>query len=352
MGLFYLGKFRTRLFRYMICMLLVSLTVGCGNSDKSSSDLTNGENKAMSSDSKNISLEVSSDNILTTIKDIAHTSHPFGTDEEKEVAKYLKDKLDSFGYEVIYQDFEVFDLGEDARSQLFEPDIDDFLNIYFIDSKISKGSARNVIAKQESFDKDKKTLYVTCHYDTTRATTGVYDNSTGVSSVLEIARVLQNYDSDDFNVIFAFFSGEEYCRMGSRYYLSQLSSNERDNILGAINIDMVGYSGFEYKDFPKIGDVEILLSPFVEKDALEIAFNAYFENKYNVDNKLGGMSDDLPFAKLGVPTISLSDKNFGVGFEIEGEDFNTQFAPVDGDKLSDLCDDIYLFIKNIDLSKF
>lgn len=336
--------------QYLICLMLALTFTGCSNPKNQVESGILDTNKQTSSEFKQANLEVNPDTIVTTINDIAKTSHPFGSEEEKNVANYLKEKLVSFNYDVTYQDFEVFDLGENPRAVLFEPNIDDFLNINPTNSTISKGIARNVIAKGKNFDKSKKTLYITSHYDTTKRTTGVYDNSTGVSSVLEIARVLQNHNNNDFNLAFVFFSAEEYYRVGSRYYLSQLSDDERDNILGAINIDMVGCSGFEYKDFPAIGDVEILLCPFVEKDALEVLLNKQFDNKYDVDNKLGGMSDDLSFAKLGVPTISFADKNFGAGFEIECEDFETQFAPVNKDKLSELCDDICQFINELDIS--
>lgn len=36
-----------------------------------------------------------------------------------------------------------------------------------------------------------------------------------------------------------------------------------------MNIDMIGYTGFQYEDFPDIGNVEILLNSWVKKDALE-----------------------------------------------------------------------------------
>jgi hypothetical protein len=115
---------------------------------------------------------------------------------------------------------------------------------------------------------------------------------------------------------------------------------------------MVGYTDFNYKDFPEIGNIEIILTPWVKKDAFLTLFNDKFNNKYSVNNELGGVSDDLSFARLGVPTLYFADKNFATGFEIEKEDLDTQLKPVKPDDIASLCDDISSFIKNFDIDKF
>lgn len=328
--------------KFIVCMLSVLILVGCSNS----------ENKPIKVEKSNIELKVSEDEIITTIKDISTEKRVLGTDGEKKAAKYLKDKIESYGYNVEYQDFEVFKRGDEERDLMNNEDIDVFLDINPLNRTESRGIARNVIVEPKNFDESKKTLYLVAHYDTTTVTTGVYDNATGVSAVVELARVLQNYDSKDFNIAFVLFSAEEYFKMGSRYYISQLSESKRENILGAINIDMVGYTGFKYKDFPEVGDVEIILTPWVKKDALETLFNDQFNNKYSVNNEMGGMSDDISFARLGVPTLYLADKNFFAGFNIEEESFEVQFNPVKSNTIANLCEDIFRFIKNFDIDTF
>src|SRR5699024_2448881 len=178
---------------------------------------------------------VEEEEILSTIEDLALQVRKFGTEGEKISADKLKSKLESYGYDVDFQDFEVFDMGDNVREYINSDDVNTFLNLNPTNSTSSMGTARNIIVKSKNFDVNKKTLYLSAHYDTTSGTTGVYDNATGVSAVVEIARNLQNYKNNEINIVYTIFSAEEYFKSGSRYYLNQLSNTEKDNIIGAIN---------------------------------------------------------------------------------------------------------------------
>lgn len=342
-----------KIYLLMFCTLCILILSGCSSSKNNitpkSKDI---KNKSSNIEQSKSNLEVSENEIMQTISDIATKKRVLGTTGEKNAANFLKNKMESYGYNVEFQDFEVFKLEKDDKNLMYDEDINIFLDINPLKRTESRGIARNVIAKPKSFDKNKKTLYIFSHYDTTTATTGVYDNATGVSSVVELARVLQNYDTKDFNLEFIFFSAEEYFKMGSRFFISQLSDLERANILGAINIDMVGYTGFKHLDFPEIGDIEILLTPWVKKNALETLFNKNSNNQYSVNNEMGGMSDDISFSRLNIPTLYFADKNFATGFEIEEENFDTQLKPVNTNTISNLCKDISKFIKNLDINTF
>lgn len=289
---------------------------------------------------------VEEEEILSTIEDLALQVRKFGTEGEKISADKLKSKLESYGYDVDFQDFEVFDMGDNVREYIHSNDVNTFFNLNPTNSTSSMGTARNIIVKSKNFDVSKKTLYLSAHYDTTSGTTGVYDNATGVSAVVEIARNLQNYKNDEINIVYAIFSAEEYFKSGSRYYLSQLSNTERDNIIGAINIDMIGYEGFEYPELKTVGPIEIIL---VQEDnnTLSDAFNNQFNEKYNVNRELGGMSDDLSFSKLGIPTIYFADENFITGANIEEESTDIQLEPVKVNAISSFCEDIVEFVKNL-----
>lgn len=359
--LFVSSNFRQRTFKVLICVLLVLILVGCSDSNNNKiSEYKNKDNTKVETEIKK--LEPREDEIMKTIKYMGQESSVLGTEGEKRKAEYLKNKMESYGYIVDFQDFEVFDLGEHEKIEMYSPDINKFLNINPINSTKSKGIARNVIVKSKDYDKNKKTLYIFAHYDTTKRTTGVYDNSTGVSTVAETARVLQNYEYKDFNIVYIFFSAEENNRKGSRYFLSQLSESERSNILGAINIDMVGYTGYLSKDFSgdesekkkwaEIGNIEIFLNHWVKKDALETIFNETLNGKYNRGATPGGMSDDISFARLNVPTLYFADENFMVGFELEEEDIETQLAPVNPRIISDLVKDISDVVNSFDIHRF
>lgn len=289
---------------------------------------------------------VDEEEILSTIEDLALQVRKFGTEGEKISADKLKSKLESYGYDVDFQDFEVFDMGDNIREYIHYEDVNIFFNLNPTNSTSSIGTARNIIAKSKDFDVNKKTLYLSAHYDTTSGTTGVYDNATGVSAVVEIARNLQNYKNDEINIVYTIFSAEEYFKSGSRYYLSQLSNAEKDNIIGAINIDMIGYEGFEYPELKTVGPIEIILMQ-EDNNTLSDAFNNQFNEKYNINSELGGMSDDLSFSKLGIPTIYFADENFMTGFNIEQESTNIQLEPVKVNAIYSFCEDIVEFVKNL-----
>lgn len=289
---------------------------------------------------------VDEEEILSTIEDLALQVRKFGTEGEKISSDKLKSKLESYGYDVDFQDFEVFDMGDNIREYIHSEDVNIFFNLNPTNSTSSIGTARNIIAKSKDFDVNKKTLYLSAHYDTTSGTTGVYDNATGVSAVVEIARNLQNYKNDEINIVYTIFSAEEYFKSGSRYYLSQLSNAEKDNIIGAINIDMIGYEGFEYPELKTVGPIEIILMQ-EDNNTLSDAFNNQFNEKYNINSELGGMSDDLSFSKLGIPTIYFADENFMTGFNIEQESTNIQLEPVKVNAIYSFCEDIVEFVKNL-----
>lgn len=359
--LFVSSNFRQRTFKVLICVLSLLILVGCSNPNNNK--ISEDENKTnMKVEAKNKKLEPSEEEIMKTLKDIGQESSVLGSQGEKIKSEYLKNKIESYGYSVEFQDFEVFDLGDNEKYIAYGPNLDTFLNINPINATKSKGIARNVIAKSKDYDNNKKTLYIFAHYDTTKRTTGVYDNSTGVSAVVETARVLQNQEHKDFNVVYIFFSAEENFRKGSRYFLNQLSESERKNILGAINIDMVGYTGYLSKDFngdksekekwAEVANVEIFLNDWIKKDALDIVFSEKLNGKYSRSSLPGGMSDDLSFARLNVPTIYFADKNFMVGFEIEEEDFETQLSPVKSNTITGLVKDISDVIKDFDIDRF
>ncbi|MFW5707007.1 MAG: M28 family peptidase, partial [Bacteroidota bacterium] len=80
------------------------------------------------------------------------------------------------------------------------------------------------------------------HYDSysfSGAAPGADDNASGTAGVMEIARILSNYEFER-TIVFCAFSGEEYGLYGSAAY-AQRSVNEDMNILGYFNMDMIGY---------------------------------------------------------------------------------------------------------------
>jgi hypothetical protein len=106
-------------------------------------------------------------------------------------------------------------------------------------------NGKNIIATQVG-ETNPGDIYLVCaHYDSV-TTFCADDNATGVSAVLEIARILSNYEFEN-TIVYALWDEEEIGLLGANFYAQQAADtsngNTRDNILGVINMDMIGYDG-------------------------------------------------------------------------------------------------------------
>lgn len=100
--------------------------------------------------------------------------------------------------------------------------------------------SKNIIAETDVTNKypNAKTLIIGAHLDSVD-TPGANDNASGVSVLLEAAKMLSTLDLK-CNVRFIAFGSEEINLVGSTYYVKNLKSAEWGNIIGMINLDMVG----------------------------------------------------------------------------------------------------------------
>jgi Tol biopolymer transport system component len=122
-----------------------------------------------------------------------------------------------------------------------------------INSATVDNNGRNVIAYLDN--KASKTIVIGAHYDhlglnehnnSTKANSkgeihnGADDNASGVSGVLELARMFsKNKATEKVNYIFALFSGEEDGLIGSKHMAETLKS-KYPNVVAMINMDMIG----------------------------------------------------------------------------------------------------------------
>jgi hypothetical protein len=101
-------------------------------------------------------------------------------------------------------------------------------------------NGRNVIATQIG-KTNPNDIYIVCaHYDTV-ADFCADDNASGTAAVLEIARILSTQCLDN-TIIYALWDEEEIGLRGSQFYANLAAANG-DNILGVLNMDMIGYDG-------------------------------------------------------------------------------------------------------------
>ncbi|HXT83346.1 MAG TPA: M28 family peptidase [Verrucomicrobiae bacterium] len=95
-----------------------------------------------------------------------------------------------------------------------------------------------------------KCILICAHYDSrmkilddseSRAP-GANDNASGVSAILEIARIVKNHRLE-YPLQFVLFSGEEQGLLGSKHYAKFVKDNNV-NIYRLINLDMIAYPAF------------------------------------------------------------------------------------------------------------
>ncbi|MBA3432932.1 MAG: M20/M25/M40 family metallo-hydrolase [Actinobacteria bacterium] len=150
-----------------------------------------------------------------------------------------------------------------------------------------RSKSQNVIA--DARPGARRVLMVGAHLDSVREGPGINDNATGVTALLEIARVVRaRYP--ELAVRFAFWGAEEVGLFGSRAYAS--SANRRQ-IVGYLNFDILGSRSREYAVY--------------EGGPFTAPWLSYLERR-GLDAEpldIGGRSDHAPFDQIGIPTGGL-----------------------------------------------
>ncbi|WP_026754812.1 M28 family peptidase [Sediminibacter sp. Hel_I_10] len=143
-------------------------------------------------------------------------------------------------------------------------------NLTIIDQSFNT-NGRNIVAIQEGKTNPDNIYMVCAHYDSV-ANFCADDNATGTAAVLEMARILSTQCLEN-TIVYALWDEEEIGLLGSQFYANQAAANG-DNILGVLNMDMMGYDGDNPGDF---GDNEfdidyrnIAGSPAMKDDIISV----------------------------------------------------------------------------------
>ncbi|NNK28157.1 MAG: M28 family peptidase [Flavobacteriaceae bacterium] len=162
---------------------------------------------------------------------------------------------------------------------------------------------RNIIATQIG-QTNPNDIYIICaHYDAV-ADYCADDNVSGTAAVLEIARILSQYNSDS-TIVYALWDQEEIGLLGSNYYAQQAATNG-DNILGVFNMDMMAHDGDGDNDFDI--DVRPIANSIAMKDEIISILNTYKVNNdidlnVNVVNPGTAASDHSRFWNQGFSAV-------------------------------------------------
>lgn len=195
-----------------------------------------------------------------------------------------------------------------------------------ITDQVYSTNGRNIIATQLGKTNPNSIYLICAHYDTV-ANYCTDDNASGTIAVLEIARILSTQCLDN-TIVYALWDQEEIGLVGSNYYSQQAVANG-DNILGVLNIDMMGYDGNDDNDFDI--DVRPIANSLTMKDDIISVLNnpAYgFTLNVNVVNPGTTASDHSRFWNQGYSAVL-------VGESWETND-HTPFYHTSGDRFSTL----------------
>lgn len=180
---------------------------------------------------------------------------------------------------------------------------------------------KNILATLPTESESHNIILVSAHFDTTKESGTAVDNSSGVASLLEIARILCQRKQDfGVEVRFLFTAGEEQGYFGAYAYTEGLSKDELSRHVFAFNMDMTGKPGKQYMPDEKYYltvctqplPSEAFLSPEAQVSVGSIAVD---ETKKQLKN-LGedgyfspvraGRHDIVAFRKAGIDSLTLS----------------------------------------------
>ena len=240
-------------------------------------------------------------------KHVYELSHEIGErniykyDKLNKAAEYITKELESFGYEVDFQEYS-------TRGKIF----------------------KNIIVTKTGSKNPNEIIILGAHYDT-KQTPGADDNASSVAGLLEMAREFTD-KAPGRTIKFIAFVNEERPffksnTMGSRIYAKAARKNA-DNIVGALILEMIGY----YSNKPKSQYVPPVFSFFYPNTGnfIGIAGNlrskrlvrdtvAYFRRATNFPIEwviapwiLVGIdfSDNWSFWKEGYPAAMITDTAF------------------------------------------
>lgn len=111
----------------------------------------------------------------------------------------------------------------------------------FVDAIWEQRISQNVIAtKLASRDVGTgHTIIIGGHYDNVSAGVGANDNASGTAVMMEVARVLKDFELNA-DVKFIAFGAEEIGLEGSKYYVNEMDKDDIKKTRAMINLDMVG----------------------------------------------------------------------------------------------------------------
>lgn len=140
----------------------------------------------------------------------------------------------------------VSQLGNNLAADYLKQKLNSYGNLNVVEDNYS-ATGRNIIATQTGLSNPNDVYILSAHYDSV-ANYSADDNATGTAAILETARILSKYCIEN-TIIYAFWDEEEEGLIGSKNYATDARLKNK-NILGVINLDMIGYDKDQNNNIP------------------------------------------------------------------------------------------------------
>jgi len=156
-------------------------------------------------------------------------------------------------------------------------------------------------------------IYIYCgHFDTYHYADqlhapGCDDNGSGTAAVMMAARILSQYDFEG-TIRFIAFSGEEQWMVGSLAYAAAAYA-AGENIVAAINLDMILHPGWDNEDPDPDYDLDIESNgaSLWLGEQLADQYGTYTPIDFEVHNNANYVSDHWSFWQYGYDAVGLSE---------------------------------------------
>ncbi len=268
------------------------------------------------SEIQNLCSQINKDSLEANVLELQNFGSRYAfNDNRKEVAEYLRSRLELYGFEAELDSF------------YLEMEYPYFSGIY------NETWQYNVVGKLRGMWAKDTTVHLGAHYDAVsfkegfedfiNIAPGADDNASGVAALLEIARVVSiNEIKPIKTLVINFFAAEEQGLKGSNHTIESISNPIwKENIVAMINLDMVGYSTAESDNhivhIIKYNNSQELTDMAVEFAELYTELIPYTSTQYNMQ------SDSYSYNSYGVRSVFLSEYEFTPHYHTERDLFST-----------------------------
>jgi aminopeptidase YwaD len=188
---------------------------------------------------------------------------------------------------------------------------------FFLKDKNSSLISDNVLGVLESTVRPNEYIILCAHYDhlgvwSNDLYPGANDNASGVSAVLEIARVLKEKTELPYSIIIAFWGAEEMGLIGSNFFIDNPTIDLK-NIKFALNLDSIGKGPENNFLMWSEGPENITSAAYkILKNWQDISF---ILEKSSVNS-----SDHKAIARAGIPAITVLADEWLINNHTPGDD--------------------------------